>query len=273
MSERSSRPSRRDGDRSSNDTSDRRDRYARGGRDRDYDHREHRRDDNGRERDRNRDRDSAYRKQRSRSRDRRDRRRSRSPLRDRGYGRRDERLRGGAEDRESRRRDEGRDHRDRNGRDGKDKDREQRRSISPRRSASPQQLPTRTKPAAPSAPAAPVSFRVKGQDRKVESHGHEEHPQGGNQDGHDDRQHDQGETSRDRFGAEPMDEDETEDVIVEEDGLDAMQAMLGFGGFGTTKGQKVLGNNVGAVRKEKKTEYRQYMNRVGGFNRPLSPGR
>jgi len=71
-----------------------------------------------------------------------------------------------------------------------------------------------------------------------------------------------------------MDEDEEEDdVVVEEDGLDAMQAMLGFGGFGTTKGKKVRGNNVGAVRKEKKTEYRQYMNRVGGFNRPLSPSR
>jgi U4/U6.U5 tri-snRNP-associated protein 3 len=27
------------------------------------------------------------------------------------------------------------------------------------------------------------------------------------------------------------------------------------------------------VSKVKKAEYRQYMNRVGGFNRPLSPGR
>ena len=70
--------------------------------------------------------------------------------------------------------------------------------------------------------------------------------------------------------ATPMDEDEPEDdVEVETDGLDAMQAMMGFGSFGTTKGKKVVGNNVGAVRKEKKTEYRQYMNRVGGFNRPL----
>lgn len=38
-----------------------------------------------------------------------------------------------------------------------------------------------------------------------------------------------------------------------------MQAMLGFGGFGTTKETKVLGNDVFAVRKEKKMEYRQYM--------------
>ncbi|KAL9098542.1 MAG: hypothetical protein Q9187_009641 [Circinaria calcarea] len=52
-----------------------------------------------------------------------------------------------------------------------------------------------------------------------------------------------------------------------------MRAMMGFAGFKTTKNTKVPGNNVGAVRKEKKTEYRQYMNRVGGFNRPLSPSR
>lgn len=53
----------------------------------------------------------------------------------------------------------------------------------------------------------------------------------------------------------------------------SMQAMMGFGGFGTTKGKKIPGNNVGGVKKEKKLEYRQYMNRQGGFNRPLSPGR
>ena len=72
-----------------------------------------------------------------------------------------------------------------------------------------------------------------------------------------------------------MDEDpaEEEDLEVEDGGMDAMQAMMGFGGFGSTKGKKVAGNNAGAVRKEKKTEYRQYMNRIGGFNRPLSPTR
>lgn len=72
--------------------------------------------------------------------------------------------------------------------------------------------------------------------------------------------------------ADAMDEDE-EEIEVEDDGMAAMQAMMGFGDFGTTKNQKVVGNNVGAVRKEKKTEYRQYMNRQGGFNRPLSPSR
>jgi U4/U6.U5 tri-snRNP-associated protein 3 len=66
---------------------------------------------------------------------------------------------------------------------------------------------------------------------------------------------------------------EDDDLEVEDDDMGSMQAMMGFGGFGTTHGKKVSGNNVGAVRKEKKTEYRQYMNRTGGFNRPLSPSR
>ena len=49
-------------------------------------------------------------------------------------------------------------------------------------------------------------------------------------------------------------------VDGEEDEVDAqMKAMLGFGGFGTTKEKKVAGNDVYSVRKEKKTEYRQYM--------------
>ena len=52
-----------------------------------------------------------------------------------------------------------------------------------------------------------------------------------------------------------------------------MRKLMGFGGFKTTKNTKVPGNDVYGVRKEKKTEYRQYMNRVGGFNRPLSPSR
>lgn len=67
---------------------------------------------------------------------------------------------------------------------------------------------------------------------------------------------------------EPENDD---DIVIEDDGMAAMQAMMGFGGFNTTQNKKVIGNDVSAVRKEKKTEYRQYMNRVGGFNRPLSP--
>lgn len=70
-----------------------------------------------------------------------------------------------------------------------------------------------------------------------------------------------------------VEEGEEDDIEVEDDAMAAMQAMMGFGGFGTTKQKKVLGNDIGGIRKEKKTEYRQYMNRVGGFNRPLSPSR
>lgn len=81
--------------------------------------------------------------------------------------------------------------------------------------------------------------------------------------------------SRSRSPMEEDNDDEGEvDVELEvDDDAAAMQAMMGFGGFGTTKGKKIPGNNTGAVQKEKKTEYRQYMNRQGGFNRPLSPGR
>ncbi|KAI9669821.1 MAG: hypothetical protein M1817_004562 [Caeruleum heppii] len=65
---------------------------------------------------------------------------------------------------------------------------------------------------------------------------------------------------------------EIEGSDVEEDDVEMqMRKMMGFGGFDTTKMKKVAGNDVSAVRKEKKTEYRQYMNRIGGFNRPLSP--
>lgn len=80
---------------------------------------------------------------------------------------------------------------------------------------------------------------------------------------------------RDHEGDNKMDRDSerSDDEPVVDDDMAAMQAMMGFGGFGTTKGKQVAGNNVGAVRKEKKTEYRQYMNRQGGFNRPLSPSR
>jgi U4/U6.U5 tri-snRNP-associated protein 3 len=76
---------------------------------------------------------------------------------------------------------------------------------------------------------------------------------------------------KDKVEEEPIEDDD--EIVIEDDGMAAMQAMMGFGGFGTTHQKKVAGNDISAVRKEKKTEYRQYMNRVGGFNRPLSPTR
>ncbi len=63
-------------------------------------------------------------------------------------------------------------------------------------------------------------------------------------------------------------------MAVDEDDEDAvLRKMMGFTSFKTTQNTKVPGNQIYGVRKEKKTQYRQYMNRVGGFNRPLSPTR
>ncbi|KAK9364813.1 hypothetical protein V1509DRAFT_635143 [Lipomyces kononenkoae] len=58
----------------------------------------------------------------------------------------------------------------------------------------------------------------------------------------------------------------------EEDETTRMAKLMGFGGFGTTKQKRVIGNDVGTVAKDKVPQYRQYMNREGGFNRALSPG-
>ncbi|KAI9980768.1 hypothetical protein PInf_010087 [Phytophthora infestans] len=52
-----------------------------------------------------------------------------------------------------------------------------------------------------------------------------------------------------------------------------MKLLLGIGGFDSTKGKAVEENlksaATGTARRETKREYRQYMNRRGGFNRPL----
>ncbi|KAK4882810.1 hypothetical protein RN001_006129 [Aquatica leii] len=48
-----------------------------------------------------------------------------------------------------------------------------------------------------------------------------------------------------------------------------MLRMMGFCNFDTTKNKKVDGNDVGEVHVILKRKYRQYMNRKGGFNRPL----
>jgi len=61
---------------------------------------------------------------------------------------------------------------------------------------------------------------------------------------------------------EPMDAED-------EDAEAAMMAMMGFGGFDSTKGKPVQGNQEGSVDIKKPRTWRQYMNRRGGFNRPL----
>jgi len=49
-----------------------------------------------------------------------------------------------------------------------------------------------------------------------------------------------------------------------------MMKLMGFASFDTTKGRKADGSaNAHAVNVTMKRKYRQYMNRKGGFNRPL----
>jgi len=62
-------------------------------------------------------------------------------------------------------------------------------------------------------------------------------------------------------------EGEAMDDMNDEDS--AMMAMMGMNGFGSTKGKHVVGNQIGAVNIKKVRTWRQYMNRRGGFNRPL----
>ena len=55
-------------------------------------------------------------------------------------------------------------------------------------------------------------------------------------------------------------------ILSEEE---TMAAMMGFGGFSTSKGSQVEDNTVGpgagAIQRKGKREYRQYMNRRGAF--------
>jgi U4/U6.U5 tri-snRNP-associated protein 3 len=51
-----------------------------------------------------------------------------------------------------------------------------------------------------------------------------------------------------------------------------MMKIMGFAGFDTTKGKKVEDSaNAFAINIQQKRKYRQYMNRKGGFNKPLDP--
>lgn len=48
-----------------------------------------------------------------------------------------------------------------------------------------------------------------------------------------------------------------------------MMQFMGFTGFDTTKNKHVEGNAMGESKINRARRYRQYMNRRGGFNRPL----
>ncbi|WWC73667.1 uncharacterized protein I206_107639 [Kwoniella pini CBS 10737] len=64
-------------------------------------------------------------------------------------------------------------------------------------------------------------------------------------------------------------QDEPEDEIDPDDPEAQMAAMMGFGGFGTSKGQGKEDNIDVVAKVNKQRTWRQYMNRRGGFNRPL----
>ncbi|KAJ3022220.1 hypothetical protein HKX48_006742 [Thoreauomyces humboldtii] len=68
----------------------------------------------------------------------------------------------------------------------------------------------------------------------------------------------------------------TDPIVVEDEmeGMDEeakMMALMGFAGFNSTAGKKVVGTDASAVAINKQRTYRQYMNRRQGFNRELSP--
>lgn len=67
----------------------------------------------------------------------------------------------------------------------------------------------------------------------------------------------------------PLPEEDVGTASKAEEDAEAMAKVMGFSSFDTTKGKQVAGNKVGAVKVVKKRRYRQYMNRKGGFNRPL----
>ncbi|KAF4988560.1 hypothetical protein FGRMN_9680 [Fusarium graminum] len=270
-----SRRNRRPDSRQMWDESERRDR--RGGRDRDNNGRDRNNNDRDRRGYRSRSRERRGYRDRSRSPDRRhkDRDGDRNRPRDRGSRHHDDR------DRRDRRRDDGEDAPPRPKRDERRDDFKDRRGLRShstvrstqlttpsghlRRSASPQtgsssnetSLPTRTRPE-PKRPAPHMSFNVGARASRSPP------PQPSRAERDEEMVHSE--------DGEASDVEEDPEVVEDPD-VAAMQAMMGFGGFGTTKNKKVSGNNSGAVRKEKKMEYRQYMNRNGGFNRPLSPSR
>ena len=72
--------------------------------------------------------------------------------------------------------------------------------------------------------------------------------------------------------AEPTGASADEEDPVEEDAeAKAMREMMGFSAFDSTAGKSVDDPRckMEAVKKKATRKYRQYMNRKGGFNRPL----
>jgi U4/U6.U5 tri-snRNP-associated protein 3 len=78
-------------------------------------------------------------------------------------------------------------------------------------------------------------------------------------------------TSRPNLDPDAPDDlgEESEEMDAVNDDSSAMAAFMGLQGFGSTKGKPVEGNQEGAADVKKVRTWRQYMNRRGGFNRPL----
>ncbi|BAM40287.1 cyclophilin-RNA interacting protein [Theileria orientalis strain Shintoku] len=64
-------------------------------------------------------------------------------------------------------------------------------------------------------------------------------------------------------------EHEVAEELKDEEEL--LRSMMGISSFETTKNKKHEETSVSGVKKKSKRKYRQYMNRRGGFNHPLSP--
>eukprot|EP00920_Eleutheroschizon_duboscqi_P004097 GHVT01009513.1.p1 GENE.GHVT01009513.1~~GHVT01009513.1.p1 ORF type:complete len:215 (-),score=37.00 GHVT01009513.1:774-1418(-) len=73
-------------------------------------------------------------------------------------------------------------------------------------------------------------------------------------------------SAEDRSGATPGG---AEDENLSEGEM--LTRMMGFGNFDTSKGKPHAAAECSGVNVKTKRKYRQYMNRKGGFNRPLSP--
>ncbi|KAF2309446.1 hypothetical protein GH714_002603 [Hevea brasiliensis] len=80
-------------------------------------------------------------------------------------------------------------------------------------------------------------------------------------------------TSGDGGGEGGEGEVEVEGSLVDEDEIEMMKKLGIPIGFDSTKGKPVPGADVSGVRVVTKRQPRQYMNRRGGFNRPLPPER
>nr|XP_042121751.1 U4/U6.U5 small nuclear ribonucleoprotein 27 kDa protein-like [Peromyscus maniculatus bairdii] len=75
------------------------------------------------------------------------------------------------------------------------------------------------------------------------------------------------ETAEVKIEERPISEENLEGKTEEEI---EMMKLMGFASFDSTKGKKVAGSvNAYAINVSQKRKYRQYMNRKGGFNRPL----